>query len=198
MPLSQTTLQLAQVVKNETASLHQEVENILLPKLQAVRTTEDYAIILRMFYGFFHPLEEKIQQFISTDLLPDIRERRTSSLIRNDLSALGIQVELPVCNSLPQINDSSSAFGALYVLEGSTLGGKMIARMLAKKDGSAIPAGALHFFGGYQEQTGKMWTSFLAVLNQQTTTEDIVHSANQTFMHLKSWMQQSFHESNKF
>jgi len=200
MPLTIATAQIAQVVKNQTAFLHQEVEGILLPKLQAIRSFEDYALILRTFYGFFYPLEEKIQNYISSDVLPDIAQRRTSSLIITDLANLQFYTPISVCKNLPEINSTATAFGALYVLEGSTLGGKMIAKMLAKPEGPAISAEALHFFSGYQHLTGKMWTAFVEVLNQQTDTDAIVHSANQTFYHLKHWMQQSFsHEAkNKF
>lgn len=200
MPLTIATSQIAQVVKNKTASLHQEVEHILLPKLQTIRSFEDYVLILRMFYGFFHPLEEKIHAYISSEVLPDIAQRRTSSLIITDLDNLQLHVPLTICKHLPEINSTATAFGALYVLEGSTLGGKMIAKMLAKSDGPAIPAEALHFFSGYQQFTGKMWTSFVEALNKQTDTDVIVHSANQTFYHLKHWMQQELsHEAeNKF
>ena len=191
MPLAIATTQIAQVVKKETAFLHQEVEQILLPKLQAIRSFEDYALILRMFYGFYQLLEEKIQSFIPTNLLPDISQRRTSSLIVKDITCLGLTPSFTYCNAIPQIHSTAEAFGAMYVLEGSTLGGKMIAKMLAKSDEPAIPPEALHFFSGYQNLTGKMWTTFVDALNQQTETEVIVRTANETFYQLKNWMNQS-------
>ena len=188
MPLTIATAAVAQVVKNETTLLHQEVEQLLLPHLGAVKTQRDYANILLAFYGYFLPLQEKIQSFISPEILPDIHKRRTASLIVEDLAFMGFPRPSVHCKNLPDITNQAQAFGALYVLEGSTLGGKMIARMLAKNKAVFIPAEALNFFSGYKEQTGKMWTSFIETLNRQQEKESIVDAANQTFYYLKNWI----------
>ena len=72
----------------------------------------------------------------------------------------------------------------------------MIAKMLMKNTSVSIRPETLHFFQGYKEETGKMWTSFLQVLNQQTETDTIVEAANQSFLHLKNWMlQETVYES---
>ena len=191
MPLTIAAAQIAQVVKKNTAALHAEVEAILVPKLNTIRTIEDYSAILRTFYGYFHPLENCIQQYITPSVLPDISSRRTSHLIIKDLAVLNDHKEPVICSSLPAINNLNNAFGAMYVLEGSTLGGKVIAKMLAKNNSVAIPLQAMQFFNGYGEQTGRMWTTFVDVLNQQKEEDEIVNAANETFFHLKGWMQSS-------
>jgi heme oxygenase (biliverdin-IX-beta and delta-forming) len=190
MPLIQEK-QPAQVVKCETGEQHRQVEELLLPKLKSISSIYDYAVILKMFYGYYMPLENHLQKFITPALLPDIAKRRTSGLILEDLKGIGLPVtSLPLCNALPTINNVPTAFGALYVLEGSTLGGKMIARMLAKN--SVVPIHALNFFHGYREETGLMWTSFIHEFNKQEETGEIVFAANETFNHLKNWMQSFF------
>lgn len=157
-----------------------------------------YAAVLKMFYGFFHPLEDRIRQYISPALLPDIEKRRTASLIKKDLAVLGFSNDVNLCTSLPQIENAAQAFGALYVLEGSTLGGQTIVKMFSKSETLDIPADALHFFSGYKEETGKMWTVFVEELNKQQEAETIVHSANETFSFLKKWMQEVLiYESTK-
>ncbi len=197
MPLALTTATVAQVVKKETAFLHQEVEELLLRKLNAIQSLEDYGIILQSFYSYFSPLEEIIQQQISTVLVPDIEKRRTAMYIVDDLAFLGMPIPFSTCSTLPQITNAAQAFGAMYVLEGSTLGGKMIAKMLSRNKACSVPPSALNFFSGYKEATGQMWTTFIAVLNQQKDVDTIVHAANQTFYYLKNWLQQSlYHESN--
>jgi heme oxygenase (biliverdin-IX-beta and delta-forming) len=189
MPLTISAAQIAQAVKQNTAALHAEVEAILVPKLNKIRSIEDYSAVLRLFYGYFHPLEQRILQYITPAVLPDIAERRTSHLIINDLAVLNARQEFLICSSLPQINNADQAFGALYVLEGSTLGGKVIAKMLAKNTSVAIPAEAMQFFNGYREETGRMWASFVNVLNQQKNEPEISAAANETFFYLKDWMQ---------
>ena len=191
MPLTIATASVAQVVKKETAFLHQEVEQLLLPKLNAIKSPEDYAAILQTFYAFFHPVEEAIQAQISPAILPDMAKRRTALLIVDDLAFLEMSIGPLPCKALPQITDSAQAFGAMYVLEGSTLGGRMISKMLSKNPALSLPPVALNFFNGYKEETGKMWTAFVDVLNKQKDTDTIVHSANQTFYYLKNWMQET-------
>lgn len=191
MPLTIAAAQIAQAVKKNTAALHAEVEVILVPKLSTVQAIEDYTAILRTFYGYFQPLEKRIQQYITPSFLLDISARRTAHLILNDLALLKDYREPAICSSLPVINNVNQAFGALYVLEGSTLGGKVIAKMLAKNTAVEIPLQAMQFFNGYGEETGRMWTMFVNVLNQLKEEDEIVNAANDTFIHLKSWMQSS-------
>jgi heme oxygenase (biliverdin-IX-beta and delta-forming) len=190
MPLTLATATVAQVVKKETAFLHQEVEQILIPCLNDIISLEDYAAVLQCFYSYYLPIEQAIQQHVSSSILPDIERRRTALLIVDDLAFLGMPVDETKAAALPQINNIAQAFGVLYVLEGSTLGGKVIAKMLAKNPALPLPPGALNFFNGYKDATGKMWTNFVEVLNQQQDVDTIVHAANQTFYYLKNWMQQ--------
>lgn len=186
-------LPLSQSVKKATQQNHEDVESLLLPVLNAIRSKEDYAAILKMFYGYFTPLEEKINKFITPAELPDINERRKASAIEHDLGNLPISfTAIPRCTLLPSLASTAQAFGALYVLEGSTLGGKMIARMLAKNKPYPIPEEALSFFSGYGEATGPKWKAFLQQLNLQHEKEDVVQAADETFLHLKGWMQQCF------
>jgi heme oxygenase (biliverdin-IX-beta and delta-forming) len=194
MPLSVNTLSNASVVKEATQTLHAEVENLLLPKLNAIESPVGYAAILTMFYGYFSPMEALIRQHITPEQLPDIPERRKAGAILQDLSAIGHSCRgIPVCLHLPEIKNTAQAFGALYVLEGSTLGGKLIAKMLLKNKALSLTEKALTFFSGYNERTGSKWKTFLEGFNQQTGAEEIVKSANDTFYHLKCWMQHTLY-----
>lgn len=194
MTLTLNALPLSAMVKDSTKTLHEEVEQLLLPRLMEIRDRDDYAVVLKMFYGFFYPLETKLPLYISeTDLL-DFSERRKTSSVLLDLQAIDHSIEhLSLCSSLPQIQSKAQAFGVLYVLEGSTLGGKMIAKMLRKNNASAVPDDALHFFSGYGEDTGNKWKTFLQALNNQAQPADVITAANETFLHLKHWMQHTLY-----
>lgn len=196
MPLTIDAAPVAHVVKQETSVLHREVEEIMLPRLQQIRSLSDYARLLQMFYGFYRPLQQAIQLQLGPHELPDIAKRRTATLIEADLATLGYKAKSARGAALPEITTVPQAFGALYVLEGSTLGGKIIARMLAKNTHVPIPSTALNFFSGYGEETGPMWVAFLAVLNRQSDGTSIVAAANQTFLCLKQWMR-SFYETTE-
>ncbi|MDQ3279087.1 MAG: biliverdin-producing heme oxygenase [Bacteroidota bacterium] len=190
MPLTLNDLPNAALVKNETEKIHADVEGLLLPKLSAIQTTDDYAAILKMFYGYFKPVEGAIAAHVHPEHLPDIGERRNAALLLHDLCQIGHLADHPsICTTLPHITNTAQAFSALYVLEGSTLGGKYIAKMLAKNP--AIPNGATRFFSGYGEQTGSKWKRFLKVFNQQSDSDAMLASAIETFFYLKGWMQQA-------
>jgi len=64
----------------------------------------------------------------------------------------------------------ASAWGALYVMEGSTLGGQHILRALetsalARREGLTRVSG-LAYFTGYASRTGEMWRQFLSALGE--------------------------------
>lgn len=190
MPLT-ITMPVAQLLKKETFDAHLRSEKILASKLVSIKTYQDYASILKTFYGFFCPVENLIRQFITKDILDDIRERRNSLFIIQDLKAINYSIEqLPVCDQLPNIKSSFEALGAMYVLEGSTLGGRMIGKMLLKNTAVAFNDFNLNFFSGYKERTGSKWSCFLSVLNQCEDEADVVAAAaNETFDCFTQWME---------
>jgi len=64
----------------------------------------------------------------------------------------------------------SQLFGTLYVVEGSTLGGQIISRLLNTHMGLTQDTGAA-FFHGYGARTSAMWQSFLDEANLMCKTE---------------------------
>lgn len=195
MPLTLTRPSVAQTLKHQTEAAHLELEALMMPWLQAIATKEDYAQLLKGFYGYFSPLENAVAPFITTSILPDGAERRKATFILNDLAQLAVSTsELPLATHLPKIQSLPQALGALYVMEGSTLGGKGITKMLLKKEGLNLQLNSLQFFGGYGEKTGPMWTAFVNVLNSFCGTDEevaqMVASAAQTFSLFKTWLQE--------
>ena len=93
---------------------------------------------------------------------------------------------------MPTIHHLLQAFGALYVIEGSTLGGAIILKMLRKKESVDIPENAVQFFNGYGDQNLAMWQRFKEYLFLQLRYEEDVETvsktANETFVKLKNWM----------
>ena len=74
-------------------------------------------------------------------------------LIAEDLRVLGAPLPTIADQAyLPSIPGTAEAIGALYVMEGSTLGGQIIKKMIAKQLGTAEDH-ATSFFNGYGEAT---------------------------------------------
>jgi heme oxygenase len=81
--------------------------------------------------------------------------------------------------------------GCLYVLEGATLGGQVIARRLQEtlKIG---PENGASFFHGYGRDAGHLWKSFRAALaayaSDRWRQEQIIAGARDTFTHFEDWL----------
>ncbi|NGM62224.1 biliverdin-producing heme oxygenase [Sphingobacterium sp. SGG-5] len=172
---------LHQNIKENTKEAHQTLEGVVVRQLKSVRSNADYADVLKNFYAYFNTVEKAIAPFITSEVLPDYAERRNSSHIKADIEELrGTTDTLPEAVA-PQVNNALEALSALYVLEGSIMGGPYIVQMLNKY---GITQGT-SFFSGYGEDTGKMWGVFTAVLNKYgedpATHERAVAVANETF-----------------
>ncbi|MEH3114611.1 biliverdin-producing heme oxygenase [Pedobacter terrae] len=170
-------------IKEATKVAHQNLEKQVVLKLKAIRNHADYADLLKHFYAYFSHIEETIKPYITESILPDYAQRRNSAYIKADILELGSDIsELPY-TTVPKIENAVQALGALYVLEGSIMGGSIIVKMLEKVGVSK----GVSFFSGYGEATGMMWGNFIAVLNNQAKTEQeeeqAITAANETFKH---------------
>lgn len=168
-------------IKEATKTAHQQLEKKVVLQLKAIRSNADYAALLKNFYAYFNKVEKAIAPFITPELLPDYKDRRNSAYLKKDIEELGFLVEELPAATAPEISNTLQALGALYVMEGSIMGGSIIVQMLAK---GGITQG-VSFFSGYGAATGEMWGKFIAVLNRQATTgEDeaaAIWAANETF-----------------
>lgn len=168
-------------LREATANSHKKLEQKLFPFIQNIETIEEYAVLLNRFYRFVKPVQDKIHQYINPAIVPDLPLRRNAALLLEDLKALGTATTETTATALPAINDHFSAMGALYVLEGSTLGGKIIAKTLAEKLGNDV---SLLFFRGYGAETGSMWKKFTHYLEHPTHLQQpdvVLRAATETF-----------------
>lgn len=172
-------------IREATKEAHLSLEKEVVQRLKNIRSDADYAALLKFFYAYFNHVERGIAPFITEALLPDYAERRNSSFLKNDIEALGSSITGLPATTTPAITNHLQALGALYVMEGSIMGGSIIVKMLEK---GGITKG-VSFFSGYGESTGAMWGAFTAVLNQQAVTESdkaaVIQTANETFAHFQ-------------
>ena len=181
---------LSEKLKNHTKHNHQELEKKLVAQMRSMRNINDYGKMLTFFYGFFGGLETEIDQHFNTSGLPDYLQRRKTSALFNDLESLGMKLpELAGDSDLPPITNHLQSLGALYVIEGSTLGGQIISKMVQQQLKLQDNNG-LSFFNGYGDSTSQMWQIFKQAINQpiEIYQEDIViESANNTFFKFSNW-----------
>lgn len=171
------------LLKEKTYAHHVRTEKLLIPRLKSIVSVEDYYSVLSIFYSFYKIIEPLVWKFISKEDLPDLYERRKLPLLEKDIVSINRNFEaIEVCKHTPQIDSKNKAFGVLYVMEGSTLGGPVIADIILKKTGSKIHEENLHFFKGYREATSAKWKVFQNSLNNQKSNPDeIINAAINTF-----------------
>ena len=191
MPVPIASLPILTRLRQETRPAHDALEQQEFNRALTAGTLTEAAThhFLAKLYGFVVPFEEQLRQHAAY-FGPEweLERRARAHLLRQDLPQAD---QLPLATNLPPLQTRAQLLGALYVLEGSTLGGQVIARQLAK---AGIPARA--YFSGHAEQTGSLWKSFTALLTEAATPEladDIVASATLTFQRLHEWIESDKH-----
>ncbi len=182
---------LSDKLKEETKQNHQVLEKALVGRLKAIRSPQEYANLLKLFYGYFGGLEVLINKAIDSTMLTDSVQRRKTQAIADDILTLSEDVPIKATgDDLPRINDHLEALGALYVIEGSTLGGKIISKMMAQQLG--LDKG-MSFFAGYGDKTERMWDTFKQALNSQAQNPEqeavVIAAANETFLKFGDWFE---------
>lgn len=149
-----------------------------------------YKQVLERFHGFWRGWEPQVAALLHDKPFSD--PRRRMHLLDADLAVLGSSARtvnaLPAC-PLPLLHGAAEALGSLYVLEGSTLGGRVIQRNVERCLGFSDRSGCT-YFAGYGASTGMMWRSFLTRLDEAPTTdaERIAAGAVATFECLADWL----------
>jgi heme oxygenase len=124
---------------------------------------QGYVELLQALARLHGAFEQCLARFDWTQLGIDLEERKRMRWLAEDLAALGARIALPPALTAAP-NDVFEALGALYVLEGSTLGGRIVFERAAALPGISCRRGA-RFFYGHGQRTGRLWRDFLDVLN---------------------------------
>lgn len=181
------------LLRQATRRAHDRIERAL-PLFDRSLTGGRYVRVLQALYGFYAPLESlcEIEAGPSGAAL-ELKTRTKAPLLAADLAILGNPQRdiyaLPLCRALPKVAKPSQAIGVLYVLEGATLGGEIIARRLRETLGiTAVNGGS--FFACYGGRTREMWTRFAAHVDgvPGLEIETAIAAAIQTFESLERWL----------
>jgi heme oxygenase (biliverdin-IX-beta and delta-forming) len=157
---------------------------------------QDYRQLLMRLYGFHRPFEDLARSaadILGIDL--DMGARARSPLLLADLQTIGVdpsaEATIPLWRPSIRLWSKGSLLGALYVLEGSTLGGLQIARAMKGRLGDNIDKARLFFVGRGQRQAG-LWRDLLEELESlREDNEEAMraeYSAVTTFGAFEDWM----------
>lgn len=133
----------------------------------------DYGAFLRAQAGAFFPMEDALDAAGADTVVADWPERRRGPALRADLTALDLPEPAPV--AVPSLSSEAAILGALYVLEGSRLGGAMLVRQVP----DALPKTFL------TPGNPAAWRAFVTVLDErlssQADIDEAAHVASSVF-----------------
>jgi heme oxygenase len=153
------------LLRTATTPEHERVE-ALMPLMSANLTRADYIGVLQHIYPLLAGWELWAKAHAPAEYATLLATRQRSSLLASDLAHFGSS--LPATHfpaqQVPALGESPAAFlGAMYVIEGSTLGGQHIARHIEPLLNLSADGGTA-YFRGYGEHTGEQWREFKAAL----------------------------------
>ena len=150
-------------LRAETDRPHKTLEAILAASgLTGQR--DDYVALLESFLRVYRPLEAALAKLDWTSFGLNLAERSKTQWLAADLAALGRDHRvIEDWSAIPQIDTPIRGLGALYVVEGASLGGQVISKWLSERLGIG-PSNGGRFFSSYGEDVSRMWRSYLEVL----------------------------------
>jgi len=185
VPLTQPTL--LDTLRLSTAGVHERLHGHRgLAAVQAgTIDRKAYRALLMRLYGFHRPFE------VAARLA-----RQRTTWLESDLEALGVNADkraaLPRCAFFSEEALSEFILGARYVVEGSALGGRSLARQLDDLLGPDVMTGR-RFFSGHGSATGVVWRDYLmelsAVPDVGTKRAAVVEGAIETFAVFEQWLE---------
>ena len=158
-------------------------------------TTNRYRALLARLYGF-HSAFERLLRTTQPGVVGgiDLGCCAKAHLLRADLLTLGLREteidSLPLCAGLPEIRSPETLVGCLYVVEGSALGGSVIARKLDYLLGDESAAGR-SFFVGRQNPDPMPWPEFCRLLEisaEKGYVAELIRGARLMFEAIEFWL----------
>ena len=177
-------------LRSGTAEQHRDLESTV-DISRRIADRDSYRKLLAQFYGFYRPVELRLGGSTAAGRNEAMLGRfEKSRWLAEDLAHLGIEhvAQLPQCTALPPVDTWPRALGTMYVLEGSTLGGRHISALLDQSSGAALPR---RFFTSYDADVGMMWRSFCAVLDEISSPDEheaAAENARATFESMRVWL----------
>lgn len=171
------------LLKESTRAEHEGLERLLA--LDSPRVTrERYGSFLQCAHAFHAALEPGFDAEPLQRWGLDMRARSKRRWLERDLDHLGLS---PIAAAAPDGPcDDATLLGRAYVVEGATLGGRVLLDGISQRCGVRPGAGAC-YLAGYAEATGRMWKSFVAALEgaRLTALEEArcVEGARAAFRH---------------
>lgn len=154
-----------QRLRDVTRTSHERLERDARVVARA-RAPADRTALVQAFHRLHAEAEAALAPWLTDVEGLEFERRQRTPVLDRDLADLGARAApaRPARISVGGVNES---LGVLYVLEGSTLGGRFIEKAL---EGSGEGLAGLGFLNPYGARTGERWRAFLSVLDARART----------------------------
>lgn len=174
------------LIRAETAALHERLE----ARLDILSRLADPTLrrrVMARFWGLYAGVEDALAHWLGGVDGLDYEARRKTRVLAGDLAALGVNPDDATRMAAPALSSPAEALGFQYVLEGSTLGGKVIRR---DAEARGLTLEGLSFFDVYGAQTGARWRDFRAVLERACAADPAAaaRGARRGFTLIEDWL----------
>lgn len=179
-------------LKRDTAEAHAALEaHPVMTRLATAPTWETLTEALRRQAGWYAAVEPAIERNLGPCAPPDMAMRWKGPLLREDMNVLGLAFDdIERCDNIPAFPSAEATLGAVYVLEGASLGGAILSRRLIDALGPTVPH---RFFDPYGPERGLRWRIFLEHLErclpQPEARALAADTALATFASLLDWLE---------
>jgi heme oxygenase len=168
---------LRECLRTETSEAHARLDGQL--SALDLRDVEGYRLFLEINAAGLLPLEIALEESGVGRHFPDWPLRSRTRAILDDLSCLGCRASVP--ELLPALS-TDAIFGTMYVLEGSRLGARMLARRVAQAP-HILALGGTRFLN--HGNGLPLWQGFLSRLERHAAagadTAAVVRAARDAF-----------------
>lgn len=181
---------LQEILKSATKNQHDELENLMFVQeiMSKTLSLDQYRTVLATNYRVHAAIEPQIHEALDQRLRDQlaITGREKTAALEKDLVEAGLDKEELAAFDLSFVQLSKPSFaaalGAMYVLEGATLGGNVILKKL--RANPVFATFDLYYYNVYGENLVPNWKSFVQVLNSSVPEEgynEAVESATAMF-----------------
>ena len=169
---------LQEILKSATKDNHDELEELMFVNeiMNKTITLQQYKTLLATNYVVHAAIESKLHDALDTELKDTLNldNRLKLKALEQDLAEMEIDKDkfdsLDFDFLTQRTYDTAAALGAMYVLEGATLGGHVIQKKL--RANPAFEKLNLNYYTVYAQNLMPNWLSFVEVLNTALPEND--------------------------
>ena len=189
---------LQEILKQATNRQHDHLEQLMFVDkiMNGSLSVEEYKQILLTNYLVHARFEKNFHERLDSDLQQELHTNQRTKLAALEQDLIELNINQPKINSAKSsiqiLQNNAAILGAMYVLEGATLGGNVIVKKLKINPNLQNLHLNFYYYQVYGADLIARWKSFCQVLNTKVAAEDYetsIQSALQVFDYFASAMQ---------